>query len=155
MAAQVITFQCVVKNRCGTLISNTTNCNVLSDGRQRPSLLPALAEALQDLREGERRTICLLASDAYGFYDPQLVFTRLRDELVMGDSIRRGEQIRYSHQGKLKLCKVIAADDFSVTFDANHPLAGQDLIFEIYTIRARIASSDEIKSDDISRELLH
>ena len=154
MATQVISFQCVVKNRCGQLISETTNREVLNDGRD-TSLLPALSVALQNLREGERRTVSLNASDAYGYYDPKLVFTRLRDELVMGDSIRRGEQIRYSHQGKLKLCKVIAADDFSVTFDANHPLAGQDLIFEIYTIRARIASSDEIKSDDISRELLH
>ena len=155
MAAQVITFQCVVKNRCGTLISNTTNCNVLSDGRQRPSLLPALAEALQDLREGERRTICLLASDAYGFYDPQLVFTRLRDELALGETLKRGEQVRYPVNGKLKLCKIIAADDLTVTIDANHPLAGQDLVFEIETIKARAASRDELEEEEFSQDRLH
>jgi len=155
MATQVITFQCVVKNRCGQLISETTNCNVLNDGSSTDTLLPALAVALQDLREGESRTVCLNAHDAYGYYDPKLVVTRTRDELAMGDTIRRGENIRYSFEGKLRHCRVVAADDGSVTLDANHPLAGQDLIFEIYTLKARIASLDEIEDDDVSREVLH
>ena len=155
MAAQVITFQCIVKNRCGQLLSHSTSRGVWSNGEHNTSLLPVLADAVIELSEGERRTICLRADEAYGFYDPNLVITRLREDLVLGDTLKRGEHIRYRIGDKLMLCRIIAADAHCVTMDANHPFAGQDLIFEIEATKSRIASPDEIVESDDSREYFH
>ena len=155
MAAQVITFQCIVKNRCGYLLSHSTNRGVWNNGKHDTSLLPVLADALKELGEGERKTICLRADEAYGYYDPNLVITRLREDLVLGDTLKRGEQIRYRIGDKLMLCRIVAADAHCVTMDANHPFAGQDLIFEIEATKSRVASPDEIKESDDGREDFH
>ena len=143
MAAQVISFNCILKNRFGQIISNTSNREVLTSTGQH-SQLKALSSALEGLKPGEKRTVTISAGDAYGFYDPKLAITRLRRELEGGDDLRLHEVVDYIREGKRGLYRVTEANSVYVALDANHPLAGQDLVFEIEATESRAAVPEEI-----------
>ena len=130
MAAHIISFNCVLKNRLGQIISNTSNREVLTSVGE-GSQLKALSVALENLQPGEKRTVSISAKDAYGFYDPKLSITRLRKDLEGGEDLKLGENIKYFQDGKLASYRIAEANSVYVTLDGNHPLAGQDLVFEI------------------------
>ncbi len=144
MAIQVVSFHCVLKNKLGRVISSTFNQNVMTDGPRDAETLTALVEALQDLEKGEKRSISLSAEQAYGFYNPKLVITCPLEDLSSGAPVKLGERVIYVKNGIRTSYRVIGVSADLVTLDANHPLAGQDLVFEIETTEARDATLEEL-----------
>jgi FKBP-type peptidyl-prolyl cis-trans isomerase SlyD len=158
MKAQIVSFHCVLKDKMGNLISSTFNQNVITQGSDPGQVPKGFVDALSDLKEGERRKISLSASQAYGFYDPELVFDVARGSLSEGRSLRLGDQIyARARDGKTKLFRVTQAQKDLVTLDANHPLAGRDLVYLIETTEVRDATSEEISESNIptSCRVLH
>lgn len=143
MAAQVISFNCVLKNRFGQVISCTTNRDVLATTGQHGQL-KALAEALEKLQPGEKRTIVINAKEAYGFYNPKLSLIRNRFDLLGGESLNVGDVVNYVNDGNHALYRVVETNSQTVTLDGNHPLAGQDLVFEIEGMESRVATPEEV-----------
>jgi FKBP-type peptidyl-prolyl cis-trans isomerase SlyD len=147
--AQIVSFHCVLKDKIGNIISSTFNHDVITrledhDGSE--DFLKGLAEGLQDLKKGERRRIFLPADQAYGFYDPRLVVELPRRIFERGKAIQIGHEVQtLSQAGDLRFFKVVAATSDMLTLDGNHPLAGQDLIFEIEATDARDASIEELE----------
>lgn len=144
MAIQVVSFHCVLKNKLGRVISSTFNQNVMTDGPRDAETLTALVEALQDLEKGEKRKISLSAEQAYGFYNPKLVITCPLEDLSSGAPVKLGERVIYVKNGVRTSYRVIGVSAEIVTLDANHPLAGQDLVFEIEATEARDATLEEL-----------
>lgn len=146
MKAQVVSFRCVLKNRLGSVISSTFNHDVLThlDG-EGGEMLRGLAEGLQDLKAGERRTISLPADQAYGFYDPSLVIEVPRGDISQKGALKPGQSVSArAGDGKLRSFRVVEIAADAVVLDGNHPLAGQDLVFDIETVEARDATPEEI-----------
>lgn len=160
MAVQVISFRCILKNKLGRLISSTINQNVLSGGSLEGEELPALSEALLELQKGECREVHLRAEDAYGFYNPKLVIKRRREDVREDHPgpLKNGQSISCFNNGKRNLFRVVELCSEFVTLDGNHPLAGQDLVFEIEAIDVRAATEEEIADSQTfssSEDLLH
>lgn len=146
MKAQVVSFHCVLKDITGRLISSTFNQDVIThtDGAQQ-QILHGLAQGLQNLKKGEKRRVVLSAEQAYGYYDPRLVIEIPRKRLDQGDRLKLGQQVQAQfHDGALQMLRVISISRHRVILDGNHPLAGQDLVFEIEATDAREASAEEI-----------
>jgi FKBP-type peptidyl-prolyl cis-trans isomerase SlyD len=152
MRAQIISFRCELRNRTGDLISSTVNREVLTHAEgDEPAMLPALVEGLRDLREGERRRILLTADRAYGFYDPKLVTECPRSDLSQGAELRMGDEVRGRiHSGRDQIYRVIGVSRHAVTLDGNHPLAGQDLVFDIETLEARDATDEDLAEGTVA-----
>ncbi|MES2855009.1 MAG: FKBP-type peptidyl-prolyl cis-trans isomerase [Bdellovibrionota bacterium] len=142
MAIQVISFHCVLKDKLGRVISSTFNNGVMSSGG--PETLKALSDGMQGLMKGEKRRISLSAEQAYGFYDPKLVVVRDIADVMMSAQVKVGESIVYETGGKRGVYHITELSGDSVTLDGNHPLAGQDLVFEIEAVDAREATVAEI-----------
>jgi FKBP-type peptidyl-prolyl cis-trans isomerase SlyD len=157
MVPQIISFKCVLKTKIGTLISTTYNREVLTavpddDG----GLLPGLSRELQNLKKGEKRNIELTAKDAYGLYYPNKVILYPRSQLPR--ETRVGETITIvSPKGRHNTYKVIEFFSNFARLDGNHPLAGQDLVFEIEALDARNATKDEIDSasNPVQKQVIH
>jgi peptidylprolyl isomerase len=89
-------------------------------------------QALLGMRVGESKTVIIAAEDAYGDANPALVHEVPRSEIpgsiplaigsVLGATDGNGQEMRLT---------VIAATAETVTLDANHPLAGKALTFEL------------------------
>ena len=145
MKAQIVSFHCVLTDKIGKILSSTFNQNVITYVKDKGELLQGLAEGLQNLQRGEKRQIILSAAQAYGFYDPNLVVEVLRRELPHGGALRIGDQVLSQSNGKeFKVFRVTETLGNLVTLDGNHPLAGQDLIFDVEGVEIRDATSQEV-----------
>lgn len=145
MSAQIICFNCVLKNKYGMLISTSVNRDVLTSLPGESGLLRGLAHGLQDLAKGEKRSIPLSAEQAYGFYDPKKVILFPRKRLPDAANLRIGQIVSIvGKSGEIRSYKVAQVHGGMVSLDGNHPLAGQDLVFEIETLAARDATANEI-----------
>lgn len=156
MSIQVISFKCILKNKAGQLISSTFNKEVLNAPAGQNVVLDGLSKGLQNLTKGEKRSISLSAEEAYGLYDPNKVILYQKSKLPK--HLRVGEFISIANKsGHVKSFKVMQFHDDMVSLDGNHPLAGQDLIFEIEALDVREATSKEISdsANTITKQVLH
>ncbi len=158
MQAQVVSFKCILKNASGQLISSSFNRDVLTSHSGEGAPLKGLAQALHGLEKGEHRSIRLKAEDAYGFYDPNKVILFPLNKIPNFQSIRCGQSVSIlSKTGKLRTYQIIQIHGDLVSLDENHPLAGQDLIFEIETTEAREATPEELAEAQslVSKNWIH
>lgn len=157
MDAQIVSFKCLLKNKAGKVISSTYNREVLTIADADSSLMLAgLAKGLRNLKKGERRSISLSAQEAYGLYDPRKVILFPRRRLP--DNVRVGQVVTIvGKSGTPRTYRVLECFNDMVSLDGNHPLAGQDLIFEIEAMDARQATPQEIEDslNPVTQQILH
>jgi FKBP-type peptidyl-prolyl cis-trans isomerase SlyD len=118
--------------------------------------LSGLNKNLQNLRKGEKRRFTVPAAEAYGLYEPNKVILFPRRKLPR--SVTKGEMIDIvGASGVRRSYRVIEFHEDFARLDGNHPLAGQDLIFEIEALEARDATLEDIElsTNQISQQLLH
>lgn len=148
MKPQVISFHCVLKNNLGKVISSTFNRDVLTHGSG--EYLRGLSAELQNLKAGEKRRIFLSAPQAYGYYDLNLVIEVSRRKISQGKRLKLGDQVSIqTRDKKWRTFRVIQENSKTLTLDGNHPLAGQDLIFDVEGIQIRDATPEEVKELDL------
>lgn len=112
---------------------------VSSEGRDpaqfelgKQQVLPGIERAVVGMNVGESKTAIIPASDAHGPHRPELVVVVRRAELPDEIKAEVGQQLLMRQPSGQELqVTVTDADDDSVTLDANHPLAGQDLTFDL------------------------
>jgi len=155
MGIQIISYSCHLKNRMGRMISSTIVRDAVLDPDNNQMPLKALSEGLRDIKKGESREIFLRANDAYGFYDPKLVITRSIEEGEFKAPLKLDEQIMVITDGRPTKMRVVQFSEDTITLDGNHPLAGQDLVFEIQALDAREATKDEISEALQGQHLVH
>ncbi len=98
----------------------------------RNEVITGFDEAVEGMYRGERKTVTIPCEKAYGPTDPGLVETIDRSVLGQVAELQAGSQLEVTnHDGSVFHVMVRDCSDDRVTLDANHPLAGQDLIFEI------------------------
>ena len=88
--------------------------------------------AVAGMEVGEIREIHLMPEEAYGMPDPNAIFTLEIAQLPGSEDLTVGQQVYLSNQfGQPFPVKVVAKDDKTITFDANHEMAGKELNFTI------------------------
>lgn len=95
-------------------------------------LFPQIDAAIVGMTPGEKKTVQIAAADAFGEYDKEKIFTVPRSELPEDLIPEVGDELSLSNEDDEELeVVVLEATEDQVTFDANHPLAGEDVTFEI------------------------
>lgn len=145
MKAQVVSFHCVLKNSLGKVLSTTFNQDVITQLPAKSDEIPGLAARMTDLQAGERRRITVPAQEAYGLYEIKLTQQITRDQLTMTETLAIGDRVqRFDAGGNLRIFRITEIAGNAIYLDANHPFAGQDLIFEVHVLEARDATAEEI-----------
>ncbi|HEX8411306.1 MAG TPA: FKBP-type peptidyl-prolyl cis-trans isomerase [Thermoanaerobaculia bacterium] len=94
-------------------------------------VIPGFEDAIEGMAPGDKKTERMEAGNAYGDRRDELVFTVGRDQMPEGE-VEVGDMLRVGFpDGSNAAVQVTGVDDQSVTLDANHPLAGKPLIFEL------------------------
>ena len=94
-------------------------------------LIPGFEAAVMGHEAGETVTVTIPPSQAYGESDPELVFTVDRAQVPDHIPLTVGVPLQLSNeQGQMDVT-ITEVTDEEITLDANHPLAGKELTFEI------------------------
>ena len=98
------------------------------------NMIPGFEKAVLGMNPGESKTTKLPANEAYGEYNKEMVFSIEKSSFnFRGDlepAVGQYWQIEKDN-GQVMNVRVADVSDASVTLDANHPLAGKDLTFDI------------------------
>ena len=95
-------------------------------------MIPGFDTAVADMDVGQAVDVHLMPSEAYGEKDPNAVFAVEIAKLPGAESVSAGQQVYLQNQyGQPFPVKVVAKDDTTITFDANHEMAGKELNFHI------------------------
>jgi peptidylprolyl isomerase len=95
-------------------------------------LIPGVSEAVLGMQEGEKKTVTVPPDKGYGLRNPALQQTVPRGDLP--DQVAAGDQLRAVHQGKEFPVWVSEVNDQTAKIDANHPLAGKTLTFDLEVV---------------------
>ncbi|MCI5620725.1 MAG: FKBP-type peptidyl-prolyl cis-trans isomerase [Lachnospiraceae bacterium] len=88
--------------------------------------------AVADMEVGQIVDVHLMPEEAYGMPDPQAIFTIEIAQMPGAEDLSVGQQVYLSNAyGQPFPVKVTAKDDTTITFDANHEMAGKELNFSI------------------------
>jgi len=106
-------------------------------------LLPAVEERLEGMRQGEERSFELGPERAFGRRNPKAVVEVDRSDFPA--DVAPGDRFdAEGADGRPVLLQVLDVTDDAVVLDANHPLAGQRVRFEIAAREVRPASAEEL-----------
>jgi peptidylprolyl isomerase len=95
-------------------------------------VIPGFEQAVIGMTPGELKTVTIPAEEAYGPYDEELVIEVDRSKIPEDIEPEIGMQLQGTlESGAVIQYTVIAVSESTVTLDANHPLAGKDLTFDI------------------------
>lgn len=93
---------------------------------------PQIEEALIGMSKGEKRSIIVPSADAFGEFDESKLFTVAVTDLPADFDAEVGDELILSGDDDEELgVTVIEKNAEEITFDANHPLAGNDLSFDL------------------------
>jgi peptidylprolyl isomerase len=110
-----------------------------SDGREplefklgTNQVIPGFEAGVLDMNVGDKKEITIEPDDAYGPSLTELILQIPADQFPADHEPKIGDQYGLkSPDGQDMAVRVIAIDGENITLDANHPLAGQKLIFEL------------------------
>jgi peptidylprolyl isomerase len=95
-------------------------------------------KAILGMKAGEKKTVTIPSNEAYGPPDPRLIIEVSRTNLPAGMTPQVGQQLRStSSDGTPVVATIIKVSDNTVTLDANHPLAGKNLTFEVALVKIK------------------
>lgn len=95
-------------------------------------------KAVADMEVGQTVDVHLMPEEAYGMPDPAAVFTVEIAQLPGSEELEAGQQAYLSNQfGQPFPVKVTAKDETTITFDANHEMAGKELNFRIELVEVK------------------
>jgi FKBP-type peptidyl-prolyl cis-trans isomerase 2 len=98
-------------------------------------VIPGFEQAVLGMAEGEAKTVNIPASQAYGEHQPGMIVRFERDKIPPEIDVQVGQQLQVqTTEGNSLPARVIDASEADVTLDANHPLAGKDLAFDIEVV---------------------
>src|SRR5690606_2282842 len=94
-------------------------------------VIPGFEQALLGMNPGEERRVTIPAEEAYGPKRPELMLEVPRGQLPPTIEPAVGQQLKMSQEGQEFVVTVQDVKDDAVTLDANHPLAGENLTFQL------------------------
>ena len=95
-------------------------------------VIPGFDDAVTGMEVGDTKTVMIPADRAYGAKRDELILDFPRAELPEGIDPQLGHQLQMSTpDGQVFQVEVVGTSEEGIVLDANHPLAGKDLTFDI------------------------
>jgi FKBP-type peptidyl-prolyl cis-trans isomerase SlyD len=134
-----------------TLTDKQGNTLDSSDGRDplyylhgNGNLIPGLERELENKEKDDDLKVTIQPEDAYGMRDDKMVYVVERSKFPDPNSIEPGMTFTsHGEEGAINLT-VVKIEGENVTLDANHPLAGQELTFDVKIMDVRDPSDEEL-----------
>lgn len=140
-----VSIDYTLKNDRGSVIDSSEGKEPLTFIQGAGRIISGLEDALEGKEEGEAFTVTIEPEKAYGKHDDSLILSVSRDRFQNPDDIGEGMQVQAQLQdGSVGILTVREVSDDQVTLDANHPLAGETLHFDVQVKDVREATQEEI-----------
>ncbi len=139
-----VKFNYTLKDDDGNILDQSPEGQPLAYLHGHSNIIPGLEQQLEGKSAGERVNAVVEPVDGYGEYQELAVQKVPRDNFQGVEDIQAGMQFQSEAGGQVMLVTVTDVNDEEVTVDANHPLAGKRLTFDVEIQEVRAATEDEL-----------
>lgn len=140
----VVTIHYTLKDDADKVLDSSAGRQPLAYLHGHGNLVPGLERELAGKSAGDRLKVRVSPADGYGEYDRTLVQQVPRRALKGIDNLRVGLRLQAGTPRGAQTVTVTHIAGDMVTLDGNHPLAGQNLNFEIEITAVRAATREEL-----------
>ena len=141
----VVSFNYKLTDDDGNTIDSSEGCAPLSYLHGYDNIIPGLESALEGVDVGYSANVVVEPADAYGDIDEEAVFEVGRDKFPPEMELAPGMQFAgETPSGDVPLT-VMQVNDDSIIVNANHPLAGERLHFDVEVVDIREATDEELQ----------
>ena len=147
---KVVTIEYTLSDDKGNTIDTTDGRDAFSYIQGTNTLFPAFEAQLQGRESGERLNFTLSPEQGYGVRDERLMKTLPRDRFNTDQEINVGMSFKTGEGEEAVEVIVAAVDENEVTIDANPPLAGVSLNFDVVITGVRDAGSEELETGRVA-----
>lgn len=141
----VVSIHYTLTNEAGEVLDSSSGGDPLSYLHGGGGIIPGLERALEGKISGDRMNVVVAPGEAYGEVNSQLVQVVGMDAFAGVEKVEVGMQFQTTGQdGNTMVIRVASIEGDQVTIDANHPLAGETLHFDVEVVAVREATEEEI-----------
>jgi FKBP-type peptidyl-prolyl cis-trans isomerase SlyD len=140
----VFTVHYVLKNKLGELVDTSEGSEPLRFIQGSPGVIPGIQEAVKDRNVGDCLEVTVPPAMAYGEHNPDLVRTVPRSMFEGVENLQVGMKFQTNTGKEAQVVQVVSIDGNLIRVDANHPLAGFTLYFDVEIIERREATDAEV-----------
>ena len=133
MTTRLLSFHYTLRDAAGRVLDTSRGGEPTSFLEGSGQIIDGLADALGLMAVGERRTVVVPPARGYGLREAELVQKVPKARLPVAD-LKVGDQFQTGPDRQDPVVTVVAIEGDEVLLDANHPLAGQELHFEVELI---------------------
>jgi len=141
---RVVSMHYTLRDELGATIESSGEREPLSYLHGYGHLLPGLEKVLDGSQAGLKTTVTIRPQDAYGEKDPQAVIRAPREDFPEGMVLEPGAEVQAETPDGPITFTVVAIENDEAVLDANHPLAGKTLTFDIHVLEVRDATAEEL-----------
>jgi len=143
---QVVSMHYTLTDNAGNVLDSSDEGTPLSYLHGAGNIIPGLEEALAGKAEGEQVQAVIAPEEAYGEPQPDLVQVLPKEAFQGVDQVEPGMRFQAeSADGSTRQLTVTGVEGDEVTVDANHPLAGVELHFDVQVVGVRDATDEELE----------
>ncbi len=140
----VFTVHYVLKNKLGELVDTSEGSEPLCFIQGTPGVIAGIQEAVKDRNVGDCLEVTVPPSMAYGEHNPDLIRTVPRSMFEGIENLQVGMKFQTNTGDEAQVVQVASIDGNLIKVDANHPLAGFTLYFDLEIIEKREATDEEV-----------
>ncbi len=143
---KVVLIHYTLKNDAGAVIDSSSGGQPLAYIHGQGNIIPGLEKALEGKTTGDKVNVKVDPAEGYGVRDDSLVQQVPRRAFGGVSNIQPGMQFHaQTSQGHTRVVTVTGVKGDMVTVDGNHPLAGENLNFDVEITEVRDATEEELE----------
>jgi FKBP-type peptidyl-prolyl cis-trans isomerase SlyD len=151
----VVSFDYKLTNSRAEVLDTSDDSGPLGYIHGYAHIIPGLEKALEGKQTGDSLNVVVPPVEAYGLRDDHRMGEVSRDIFPAGAEIKPGMRFRAQSQHGSDNVVVVAVDGDTITVDANHPLAGETLTFDVTIRDVRPATPEEISHGHVHHAHSH
>ena len=140
---KLVSIDYTLTDEQGNVLDTSNGRDPLSYVHGAGQIIPGLERALEGTSPGESLQVTVAPQDAYGVRDPNLVQAVPRDQFPEDAMPQVGQSFPVETDGGTLVVTVANVDEKTVVIDANHPLAGHELNFDVTVTDVRDAPAEQ------------
>lgn len=142
---RVVTFHYTLRDPSGRVLDTSAGGEPVTYLEGAGQVIDGVDEQLRAAVAGEKQRLVVPAAKAYGERDPEQVQQVPRAQLPIEGELHVGDQFQAGEDRFAPVVMVVHIEDDRVTLDANHPLAGVELTFDVEVVAVRRATEAELQ----------
>ena len=141
----VARFEYTLTDDAGKVLDSSEGQEPLAYVHGLGNIIPGLEEEMEGKSSGDAFQVRVPAAKGYGERDEEMIHDVPKSQLPPDAKLELGMQFQAESEHGLHLLTVVGIEEETVKMDANHPLAGVALNFDIRIVEVRDATPEELE----------